>query len=236
MISGNTLTNSSNHFLKSHVVLFLCLHDNTLYIVVYSILTEQLCFLSEMYQEIEATLTEMESCMRLLFPDYGLTDTQSVGSSPSTSHSANGCLSDDQQPCCSKDVKADRKEGKKQQMCRSSKEETGNGKKKNPEEDGEKTEQKRSSEEEGKEEKWSDDEERECERRRDGIEQVEKEGTVEDREKTEKGNSDVEEEEDEEEEAFDGDVFIRNAGLISHSYSLDLNLSPGGYSPCASTH
>uniref|UniRef100_A0A3Q1IMN9 UV-stimulated scaffold protein A n=1 Tax=Anabas testudineus TaxID=64144 RepID=A0A3Q1IMN9_ANATE len=112
--------------------------------------------MEEMHQEIEATLTEMESCMRLLFPDYGLKDTETVGSSPSTSHSANRCPSDDEQPCCSKDVKDDGKEGKKQLR---------------------------------KEEQEEDKEE-------------------------------------EEEEHF-GDMFIRNSGLISHSYSLDLNLSSG---------
>lgn len=207
MTSGNTLflplIGSLNHFLISQT---------------------ELSFLSEMYQEIEATLTEMESCMRLLFPDCGLTDTQLVCSSPSTSLSANACPSDDQQPCCSKDVKVDRKGGKKQKD-RSSKNETGNRKEKNPEIDKGKMEQKRSSLKEAKE-KCSNNVEREGEKKRNETEQEEeKEGTVEDGEEIEKGNI---EEEDEDEMAFDGDIFIRNAGLISHSYSLDINLSPGG--------
>uniref|UniRef100_A0A7N6BJW4 UV-stimulated scaffold protein A n=1 Tax=Anabas testudineus TaxID=64144 RepID=A0A7N6BJW4_ANATE len=135
--------------------------------------------MEEMHQEIEATLTEMESCMRLLFPDYGLKDTETVGSSPSTSHSANRCPSDDEQPCCSKDVKDDGKEGKKQ--LRSSKE-ASNGKGKNPEKD---------------------------------------------RGKMDEGEEEQEEDKEEEEEEHFGDMFIRNSGLISHSYSLDLNLSSG---------
>lgn len=198
-------------------------------------LTQQLWLLSEMHQEIEATLTEMESCMRLLFPDYGLKDTETVGSSPSTSHSANRCPSDDEQPCCSKDVKDDGKEGKKQ--LRSSKE-ASNGKGKNPEKDRGKMEQKGNNEEEGNEEKKSEDKEMEGEKKRDGIEQEEKkEWKVKDGEDAEKSNSEGEEEqeedkEEEEEEHF-GDMFIRNSGLISHSYSLDLNLSSGGYSASA---
>ncbi|XP_026213993.1 UV-stimulated scaffold protein A isoform X2 [Anabas testudineus] len=185
--------------------------------------------MEEMHQEIEATLTEMESCMRLLFPDYGLKDTETVGSSPSTSHSANRCPSDDEQPCCSKDVKDDGKEGKKQ--LRSSKE-ASNGKGKNPEKDRGKMEQKGNNEEEGNEEKKSEDKEMEGEKKRDGIEQEEKkEWKVKDGEDAEKSNSEGEEEqeedkEEEEEEHF-GDMFIRNSGLISHSYSLDLNLSSG---------
>lgn len=36
-----------------------------------------------------------------------------------------------------------------------------------------------------------------------------------------------EEEADSEEDADESELFIRSSGLISHSYSLDLNLSPG---------
>uniref|UniRef100_A0AAQ5YHY5 UV-stimulated scaffold protein A n=1 Tax=Amphiprion ocellaris TaxID=80972 RepID=A0AAQ5YHY5_AMPOC len=92
--------------------------------------------MEESYEEIEATLTEMESCMKLLFPQFDLTAVQAANSSPSNS-----------QP-----------------------------------------------------EKRSEGEER-------------------------RGSSEEEEEEDE--EPLDEGSFIRNSGLISHSYSLDLNLSPG---------
>uniref|UniRef100_A0A3Q3KHE6 UV-stimulated scaffold protein A n=1 Tax=Monopterus albus TaxID=43700 RepID=A0A3Q3KHE6_MONAL len=112
--------------------------------------------MEELYQEIEATLTEMESCMRLLLPDCGLIDTQTFNSSPSNSRPTSECPSDGEQPCCSKDGEDDRIKRKKQD-----KEELGEEKTK--EEDG----------------------------------------------------------------PFGENVFIRNSGLISHSYSLDLNLSPG---------
>uniref|UniRef100_A0AAX7SQH5 UV-stimulated scaffold protein A n=1 Tax=Astatotilapia calliptera TaxID=8154 RepID=A0AAX7SQH5_ASTCA len=119
--------------------------------------------MEELQQEIEATLTEMESCMRLLFPDFSPIDIQTANSSPSNSQPATKCPSDDEQPCCSKDLRAD---------------------------------------------------DREAERRE--VMEVEQE------EESEQEESNT----DNEEEAGDED-FIRNSGLISHSYSLDLNLSPG---------
>uniref|UniRef100_A0AAX7TH64 UV-stimulated scaffold protein A n=1 Tax=Astatotilapia calliptera TaxID=8154 RepID=A0AAX7TH64_ASTCA len=113
--------------------------------------------MEELQQEIEATLTEMESCMRLLFPDFSPIDIQTANSSPSNSQPATKCPSDDEQPCCSKDLRADDRVGKVEQEEESEQEESNT---------------------------------------------------------------------DNEEEAGDED-FIRNSGLISHSYSLDLNLSPG---------
>uniref|UniRef100_I3K0F5 UV-stimulated scaffold protein A n=1 Tax=Oreochromis niloticus TaxID=8128 RepID=I3K0F5_ORENI len=104
--------------------------------------------MEESQQEIEATLTEMESCMRLLFPDFSPIDIQTANSSPSNSQPATKCPSDDEQPCCSKDLRAD-------------------------------------------------------------------------------GRGAKQEESSTEEEEADDEDFIRNSGLISHSYSLDLNLSPG---------
>uniref|UniRef100_A0AAX7UR31 UV-stimulated scaffold protein A n=1 Tax=Astatotilapia calliptera TaxID=8154 RepID=A0AAX7UR31_ASTCA len=118
--------------------------------------------MEELQQEIEATLTEMESCMRLLFPDFSPIDIQTANSSPSNSQPATKCPSDDEQPCCSKDLRADDRVGKVEVM------------------------------------------------------------EVEQEEESEQEESNT----DNEEEAGDED-FIRNSGLISHSYSLDLNLSPG---------
>ncbi|XP_074529376.1 UV-stimulated scaffold protein A isoform X2 [Halichoeres trimaculatus] len=136
--------------------------------------------MEESQQDIEATLTEMESCMKLLIPGFELADTQTSGSSPPNSQQAYECPSEDEQPCCSKDLVDNRREGG------------------TTEEEERRKEQK----------KRSEDEERENETRREGKEQEE-------------------EMDEEEEEPPDGDCFIRNSGLISHSYSLDLNLSPG---------
>uniref|UniRef100_A0A3Q3BQJ8 UV-stimulated scaffold protein A n=1 Tax=Haplochromis burtoni TaxID=8153 RepID=A0A3Q3BQJ8_HAPBU len=71
--------------------------------------------MEELQQEIEATLTEMESCMRLLFPDFSPIDIQTANSSPSNSQPATKCPSDEEQPCCSKDLRADGRVGKVQE-------------------------------------------------------------------------------------------------------------------------
>ncbi|XP_041653616.1 UV-stimulated scaffold protein A [Cheilinus undulatus] len=159
--------------------------------------------MEESQQEIEATLTEMESCMRLLFPEFELTDIQMANSSPSNSQPANECPSGDEQPCCSKDVKDDRKE---RVMKKTEEEEIGQEKNREVGEISRK--------------KGKKDEEREDEKRKDRKEQEEKK-------EEEEESSEGEEEEEEDEETPDDDSFIRNSGLISHSYSLDLNLSPG---------
>nr|XP_019942015.1 PREDICTED: UV-stimulated scaffold protein A isoform X2 [Paralichthys olivaceus] len=170
--------------------------------------------MEESSQGIEATLTEMESCMRLLFPEFGLTDTQSASNTPSSSHRANKCPSDDGRPCCSKDVRDNRKEGIKEGVEESREVNRGNGKK----------------EKNSQNEEWEPGNEQEEEKRggkvEDGEEGDEKEledgEEEEDTEEEEEGSS-----EEEEEKPVDEDLFIRNSGLISHSYSLDLNLSPG---------
>ncbi|XP_034399232.1 UV-stimulated scaffold protein A isoform X1 [Cyclopterus lumpus] len=128
--------------------------------------------MDESYQEIEATLTEMESCMSLLFPEFDMIDIQNTNSSPPSSRSANECPSVEEQPCCSKDLKNDRREGMTQKKEQSIEEKKSNWEENNKEESEESSE-----EEEG--------------------------------------------------ESLDEDLFIRNSGLISHAYSLDLNFSPG---------
>ncbi|XP_068451079.1 UV-stimulated scaffold protein A isoform X2 [Clinocottus analis] len=135
--------------------------------------------MDESYQDIQATLTEMESCMSLLFPEFDMIDIQKTNSSPSSSQSANDYPSVEEQPCCSKDLKNDRREGMTQK-----KEQSRHEKKSNSEE-----------------------------KKEDSVEK-----------NKEKSNDSSDEEEG---ESPDEDLFIRNSGLISHAYSLDLNFTPG---------
>ncbi|XP_044220329.1 UV-stimulated scaffold protein A isoform X2 [Thunnus albacares] len=181
--------------------------------------------MEEAYQDIEATLTEMESCMKLLFPKFDLTDDQTTNSSPPNSQPANECVPDDEQPCCSKDLKDDKREEKTQGR------EEGRKEKKDKEVTEEKTDNREKKKAKENKEKSSDDEEREDKKkRRDGNEE-EKTREMEERQREGEEDDDAEEEEgsseEEEEELIDEDLFIRNSGLISHSYRLDLNLSPG---------
>ncbi|KAM9856778.1 UV-stimulated scaffold protein A [Aulostomus maculatus] len=127
--------------------------------------------MEESYQEIEVALTEMESCMRLLLPEFDLTCVQTNSSSPPNTHPASVSASDEEQPCCSKDL-------------------TDEGR-------GGKTRESEGAEKEERKDK--------------------KEGEMED------GQSEGPDDDDEPL----GEDLIRNSGLISHSYSLDLNLSPG---------
>uniref|UniRef100_A0A3P8RYF7 UV-stimulated scaffold protein A n=1 Tax=Amphiprion percula TaxID=161767 RepID=A0A3P8RYF7_AMPPE len=169
--------------------------------------------MEESYEEIEATLTEMESCMKLLFPQFDLTAVQTANSSPSNSQPANEYPSDDDQPCCSKDLKDDGRERKTLER-----EEKKRG-------SGVTEEEKRS---EGEERRGGNQQEEKTGKEvEDGEEKESAEGELaeDDEEEEEEGSSEEEEEEDE--EPLDEGSFIRNSGLISHSYSLDLNLSPG---------
>ncbi|KAM4555064.1 UV-stimulated scaffold protein A isoform 2-T2 [Odontesthes bonariensis] len=158
--------------------------------------------MEESYQEIEATLTEMESCMRLLFPEFCLTDFQTRTSSPSNSQPVSECPSGDEEPCCSKGLTGGRRD-----------------------EGGRRG---REGEEKVMDKKRSDaDQEKRSEDQKGRAEQEQREEEERKTEHEEAEGSSEEEEEEEEEEPADEDVFIRNSGLISHSYSLDLNLSPG---------
>lgn len=126
-------------------------------------------------------MTEMESCMKLLFPEFDITDIQS---SLQSIQSASECPSADEQPCCSRDLVDDGKEPKIK----------------------EKQEDKNCAEE-----------------KRDKVDHI-----------TDLPAKKLEEEDDEEEEEEgnnedEGDSFIRSFGLISHSYSLDLAISPGAF-------
>uniref|UniRef100_UPI003AAECDD2 UV-stimulated scaffold protein A n=1 Tax=Centroberyx gerrardi TaxID=166262 RepID=UPI003AAECDD2 len=153
--------------------------------------------MEESYEEIEATLTEMESCLKLLLPD-DFSDIQTTNSSPPSSQPANECASEDEQPCCSRDLKEERrKEGKRRE---------GDSREEEKRNDGE--------EKKGKEERKEKRKEKKGDR-----EEGSSEGEMEEEE--EDGSN-----EGEEEEVLDEDSFIRNSGLISHSYSLDINLDP----------
>lgn len=156
--------------------------------------------------------------MRLLFPDFSPIDIQTANSSLSNSQPDTKCPSDDEQPCCSKDLRADGGVGTVQER----EENTGSmgmteENRKNWEEKREREKTKKKSEgTEGEDgEKQEMEKNKEAERRE--VMEVEQE------EESEQEESNTE---NEEEEAGDED-FIRNSGLISHSYSLDLNLSPG---------
>ncbi|XP_043983163.1 UV-stimulated scaffold protein A isoform X3 [Gambusia affinis] len=132
--------------------------------------------MEESYQDIEAALTEMESCMKLLFPEFGLAGYPADTSSPSDDQPDKGCQADDDEPCCSKNLR------------------------------------------ERKEDSDTENREKSCE---------------EERKEDEEGRTKAEMEEDGEgaeessqEESDEEDSFIRNSGLISHTYSLDVSLSP----------
>lgn len=126
--------------------------------------------------------------MRLLLPEFGITDIQSR---TPNSQSADECPSADDQPCCSKDLRDDStKQGSEEQR-------SGAGEK-------------------GVKDNGMAEEEEE-----NGKEAVEGDENMGEEEEED------EEEVDSEEDADESDLFIRSSGLISHSYSLDLNLSPG---------
>lgn len=137
------------------------------------------------YQEIEVAITEMESCMKLLFPEFDLTESRLQ---------ARECLSADEQLCCCKDLVGDGKE---------------------------KMTKERQEEENCTEGKTAKDESMTNQegRRRHNKEAGGKRGQeIKDEEDEEEGHSEDEDE-----------SFIRSSGLVSHSYSLDLNISHGGF-------
>ncbi|XP_056131643.1 UV-stimulated scaffold protein A isoform X2 [Lampris incognitus] len=163
--------------------------------------------LEEFHQEIESTLTEMESCLKLLLPDeFCLLDHQmnistSQSSQPADQHSPplqataptandemkdlkpfNECTSEQKQPCCSQDLKRAGKDGEEREQ-----------KKRN-----EKVEEKKKLNENNTLKERGDEEGR--------------------NERKMKLEDDMED-----------DSFIQHSGLISHSYSLDISLDPEVY-------
>ncbi|CAL9707148.1 unnamed protein product [Knipowitschia caucasica] len=122
--------------------------------------------MEDSYEEIEATLTEMESCMNLLLPDFELTSVKEDFPRNSSPKPANV---HETQPCCSKDL---------------------------VEEQATNYDQNQSTEKE----------------------QLKPQNT---------SQREDEDESSDEDQPANEDVFIRNSGLLSHAYSLDINLSPG---------
>ncbi|KAM9741101.1 UV-stimulated scaffold protein A isoform 2-T2 [Menidia menidia] len=172
--------------------------------------------MEESYQEIEATLTEMESCMRLLLPEFCATDFQTADGSPSVSPSVSSRPAGPEEPCCSHQLTESRAGGRGPGGDGETSAATGPkggegaaGKERNGPEDG------RGEEEPEKRHKGERRERQRSRAEQVGVEKDDGEGSSE------------EEEEEEEQEACAEDCFIRDSGLISHSYNLDLNLSPG---------
>ncbi|XP_036069882.1 UV-stimulated scaffold protein A isoform X2 [Oryzias melastigma] len=165
--------------------------------------------MEESHQEIESTLTEMESCMRLLLPDFGVADFQTDASSLSNSQPDVKRLSDVEQPCCSKDLTDNKEESGRRQ---------GEG---GPEED--RTSEGKENQKTEKEELFTDDSDP---HQRETDEKEHDEEEKRETESEEKEGSEEEESSDEEELTDDCSA-LRSSGLLSHSYSLDLNLSPG---------
>lgn len=175
--------------------------------------TETSLLFLESYQEMESTLTEMESCMRLLLPEFGVADFQTDTSSHSNTQPASEDLPDVQQPCCSKaltDVET----------------ESGiRGREDGPEEEnrtpaGNKNQDTGNEEEEKTFTDCSDPPKK-------GTEN--KEHNKEEKRQSEVKDGSEEGESSEEEESVEECLPLRSSGLISHAYSLDLNLSPGEF-------
>ncbi|KAJ4945935.1 hypothetical protein JOQ06_023613 [Pogonophryne albipinna] len=159
--------------------------------------------MEESYQEIEATLTEMESCMSLLIPGFHFTESHTANSSPPHSQPANEPSAVEDEPCCSKDLQEERTEGRVQEE----------EEEKNNDSEGTIGDMKEGRIQE-EEEKNNDSE---------GTIGDMKAGRTEERDLEGRGVDDVVEKEG----PRDENAFIRSSGLISHSYNLDLNLSPG---------
>lgn len=134
----------------------------------------------ESYDEIQANLTEMESCMKLLFPDFELTNVKAEVPRSSSSNCQPANIIEEQ-PCCSKDLINGPKEAA---LVRKQTSNEDHGNKEKEQQNSDSTNQKKDEDED---------------------------------------------ESGEEEQPSNADLFIRNSGLLSHSYSLDLNLIAGKY-------
>ncbi|XP_077433949.1 UV-stimulated scaffold protein A isoform X2 [Vanacampus margaritifer] len=155
--------------------------------------------------DIEMALTELDSCLKLLFPQFHLLDSLTTNSCLLTQQTT-GCLLDDEIPCCSKILMNDRTEKIQESKERMRKEETDidNG-------------------EEGEENKNKKRKHKRCENKELNKSDKQKKGEIE----GQRYKMKHEDKEAEEQDPLHGDCFIRNSGLISRSYSLKLNLSPG---------
>ncbi|XP_051915349.1 UV-stimulated scaffold protein A-like [Hippocampus zosterae] len=153
--------------------------------------------------DIEVALTELDSCLKLLYHEFPLQDNLTTNTCPLTQPTT-GCVSDDEQPCSSKNLMNDRT-----RKMQESKENVNVNREEWEEKKTKKKKHKRSENEELN--------------RSDKQNKGEMEGEQRYRMKHEdKTRCDVEEE-----DPLHGDSFIRNSGLISRSYCLDLNLGSG---------
>lgn len=162
--------------------------------------------MEESYQEIETTMTEMKGCLELLLPDeFGLSEENAT--IPNSLSPRDGDLAlahrhrlEDELPCSSQSVTAEGALWKETE---------DNGKRK-----------------ETREEK----DEKKCldarmEHSAETVEMVVMEGTaLKTNQECEEQEADSDEEETEMDNVPDEDVFIRSSGLISHSYSLNINI------------
>lgn len=144
--------------------------------------------MEESHRDIEAALTEMESCMKLLFPEFGFTDLHEGNSCPSDAKADKDCRSDEEEPCCSKTLMENSNQGEKG-GCR-------------------------------------EDEKKESEAERGVMEKKAAAAEVAADKEAETQEDEEGAEESSEEEEDGAESFIRSSGLISHTYSLDVNLSP----------
>ncbi|XP_038131995.1 UV-stimulated scaffold protein A isoform X2 [Cyprinodon tularosa] len=158
--------------------------------------------MEESYGDMEAALTEMESCMKLLFPEFSLFLPDSSG------------RSEEEKPCCSRNQNPAGRGGAMM-------------------EEKERDAEERREEDEGRKKEGGGGAEEDEGRRKEGGGGAEEDdgrmkegggGAEEDEGRRKEGGGGAEE--SSEEESVDEDSFIRSSGLISHTYSLDVSLSP----------
>ncbi|XP_061141277.1 UV-stimulated scaffold protein A isoform X4 [Syngnathus typhle] len=159
--------------------------------------------------DIEMTLRELDSCLKLLFPQFTLQDTLTTNSCHLTQTNT-GCLSDDESPCCSKNLINDRTEKIQESKERVTKEENDRD---NKDEREEKEIKKK------KQKRWESEELKMRNKQKKGEIEVEQRHSI---KHEAKGRCEAEER-----DLLHVDCFIQNSGLLSRSYRLDLNLSPG---------
>lgn len=162
--------------------------------------------MEESCQEIEATLTEMDSCLKLLLPDeFELSDLQTAVCSPEKwlqgkhGRPPLDTVEENQQPCCSKGLTVEGRftAGREKILTKGTEKSLVEG---NQEERQAETDEKAQKKGEALRMMPEQDESAE-----EGEEEAGSDERVDDLSK---------------------DSFIRNSGLISHSYSLNINLEP----------
>nr|XP_049596282.1 UV-stimulated scaffold protein A isoform X2 [Syngnathus scovelli] len=158
--------------------------------------------------DIEMALRELDSCLKLLFPQFTLQDSLTTNSCHLTQTST-GCLSDDESPCCSKNLINDKTEKIQESKERVTKQENNRDNK----DDREEKEIKKK-----KQKRWESEELKKRNKQKKGEIEVEQRHTM---KHEAKGRC-----EEEEHDLLYVDCFIQNSGLLSRSYRLELNLSP----------